>query len=113
MKRILVKGGAGFPSYHLCEDLLKKGNEVICLDNYFTGKMEKIIHLMDPYFELVRHDVTMLELANEIIDITMSRSKIVHLSLPEDDPTQRQPEIFCLPGKNRGAGSQWYPCVKD
>lgn len=45
---------------HLCEHLLEKGNEVICLDNYFTGKKEKIIHLLDnPYFELVRHDVTM------------------------------------------------------
>jgi UDP-glucuronate decarboxylase len=60
MKRILVTGGAGFVGSHLCEDLLNRGNEVICLDNYFTGKKEKIIHLMDyPYFELVRHDVTM------------------------------------------------------
>ena len=60
MKRILVTGGAGFVGSHLCEYLLKEGNEVICLDNYFTGKKEKIIHLVDnPYFELVRHDVTM------------------------------------------------------
>lgn len=60
MKRILVTGGAGFVGSHLCEFLLNKGNEVVCLDNYFTGKKEKIIHLMDnPYFELVRHDVTM------------------------------------------------------
>lgn len=60
MKRILVTGGAGFVGSHLCEFLLKQGNEVICLDNYFTGKKEKIIHLLDnPYFELVRHDVTM------------------------------------------------------
>lgn len=45
---------------HLCEYLLERGNEVICLDNYFTGKKQKIIHLLDnPYFELVRHDVTM------------------------------------------------------
>lgn len=45
---------------HLCEYLLNQGNEVVCLDNYFTGKKEKIIHLLDnPYFELVRHDVTM------------------------------------------------------
>ena len=45
---------------HLCEYLLKKGNEVICLDNYFTGKKQKIVHLIsNPYFELVRHDVTM------------------------------------------------------
>lgn len=60
MKRILVTGGAGFVGSHLCESLLNKGNEVICLDNYFTGKKEKIIHLLDhPFFELVRHDVTM------------------------------------------------------
>lgn len=60
MKRILVTGGAGFVGSHLCEHLLKHGNEVICLDNFFTGKKEKIIHLLDnPYFELVRHDVTM------------------------------------------------------
>jgi UDP-glucuronate decarboxylase len=60
MKRILVTGGAGFVGSHLCEFLLNQGNEVVCLDNYFTGKKEKIIHLLDnKYFELVRHDVTM------------------------------------------------------
>lgn len=59
MKRILVTGGAGFVGSHLCETLLAEGNEVICLDNYFTGKKEKIEHLADnPYFEMVRHDVT-------------------------------------------------------
>ena len=60
MKRILVTGGAGFVGSHLCERLLNEGNDVICLDNFFTGKKQKIAHLMDnPYFELVRHDVTM------------------------------------------------------
>ncbi len=60
MKRILVTGGAGFVGSHLCEYLLNGGNEVICLDNYFTGKKQKIVHLIDnPYFEVVRHDVTM------------------------------------------------------
>lgn len=59
MKRILVTGGAGFIGSHLCERLLKEGNEVICLDNYFTGSKTNILHLMDnPYFELVRHDIT-------------------------------------------------------
>lgn len=60
MKRILVTGGAGFIGSHLCERLLKEGNEVICLDNYFTGSKKNIVQLMqNPFFELVRHDVTM------------------------------------------------------
>ncbi|WP_298780295.1 UDP-glucuronic acid decarboxylase family protein [uncultured Polaribacter sp.] len=59
MKKILVTGGAGFVGSHLCERLLREGNEVICLDNYFTGSKENVLHLLDnPYFELVRHDVT-------------------------------------------------------
>lgn len=59
MKRILVTGGAGFVGSHLCDRLLKEGNEVICLDNYFTGSKKNIEHLMDHhYFELVRHDIT-------------------------------------------------------
>ncbi len=59
-KRILVTGGAGFLGSHLCERLLNDGHDVICLDNYFTGSKQNIVHLMDnPYFELVRHDVTM------------------------------------------------------
>lgn len=58
-KRILITGGAGFIGSHLCERLLKEGNEVICLDNYFTGNKENVVHLLDnPYFELIRHDVT-------------------------------------------------------
>jgi UDP-glucuronate decarboxylase len=60
MKRILVTGGAGFIGSHLCERLLNLGHEVICLDNYFTGSKMNIVHLLDnPYFELIRHDVTM------------------------------------------------------
>ena len=58
-KKILVTGGAGFVGSHLCTRLLKEGNEVICLDNYFTGQKQNVIHLLDnPYFELIRHDVT-------------------------------------------------------
>ncbi len=60
MKKILVTGGAGFIGSHLCERLLNDGNEVICLDNYSSGSKDNIKHLLDnPYFELVRHDVTM------------------------------------------------------
>jgi len=59
MKRILVTGGAGFIGSHLCERLIKEGNEVISLDNYFTGQKRNIVPLMgNPYFEVVRHDVT-------------------------------------------------------
>jgi UDP-glucuronate decarboxylase len=58
-KRILVTGGAGFIGSHLCEKLLIEGNEVICVDNFFTGSKQNIIHLLDnPYFEIVRHDIT-------------------------------------------------------
>ena len=59
MKQILVTGGAGFIGSHLCERLLKDGNNVICMDNYFTGRKQNVVHLLDnPYFEMVRHDVT-------------------------------------------------------
>jgi UDP-glucuronate decarboxylase len=58
-KRILVTGGAGFIGSHLCERLLDEGNEVICVDNFFTGNKQNIIHLLDnPYFEVLRHDIT-------------------------------------------------------
>lgn len=58
-KRILVTGGAGFLGSHLCDRLIEQGNDVICLDNLFTGRKENIRHLMgNPYFEFIRHDIT-------------------------------------------------------
>lgn len=58
-KKVLVTGGAGFVGSHLCDRLLKEGHEVFCLDNFFTGQKQNIVHLLDhPYFELIRHDVT-------------------------------------------------------
>jgi len=58
-KKVLVTGGAGFVGSHLCERLLQEGNDVVCLDNYFTGQKQNIVHLLNnPYFELIRHDVT-------------------------------------------------------
>lgn len=59
MKRILVTGGAGFLGSHLCDRLIEAGNDVICLDNLFTGSKDNIRHLLsNPYFEFIRHDVT-------------------------------------------------------
>lgn len=58
-KKVLITGGAGFIGSHLCERLLSDGNDVICVDNYFTGIKDNIAHLMDnPRFEVMRHDVT-------------------------------------------------------
>ena len=57
-KRVLVTGGSGFLGSHLCERLLDEGNEVICVDNFFTGRKENIVHLFNnPYFEVLRHNV--------------------------------------------------------
>ena len=58
MKRILISGGAGFIGSHLCERLLDEGNDVICIDNYFTGHKSNIRHLLKhPNFEVIRHDI--------------------------------------------------------
>jgi len=58
-KKILVTGGAGFLGSHLCERLLKEGHDVLCVDNFFTGAKRNIIHLLNnPYFEVMRHDIT-------------------------------------------------------
>lgn len=57
-KRVLITGGAGFLGSHLCDRMIAAGNEVICLDNYFTGRRKNVTHLLDhPSFELLRHDV--------------------------------------------------------
>ncbi len=58
MKRILVTGGAGFLGSHLCDRLIRDGHEVLCVDNFFTGRRRNVVHLLEhPYFELMRHDV--------------------------------------------------------
>ncbi|MFU8843521.1 MAG: UDP-glucuronic acid decarboxylase family protein [Bacteroidales bacterium] len=78
-KRILVTGGAGFLGSHLCEKLLEQGNEVISVDNYFTGKKENIVHLKNnAFFEMIRHDITMpfyIE-ADEIYNLACPASPI-------------------------------------
>jgi UDP-glucuronate decarboxylase len=59
MKKILVTGGAGFLGSHLCDILIKEGNDVLCVDNFYTGSKENVKHLIEnPHFELMRHDIT-------------------------------------------------------
>jgi UDP-glucuronate decarboxylase len=73
--RILVTGGAGFLGSHLCERLLEAGDEVLCLDNFFTGRKKNVQHLLNkPYFELIRHDVT--------LPILLEVDRIYHLACP-------------------------------
>lgn len=63
--RVMVTGGAGFLGSHLCDRLLKDGNDVICVDNLFTGSKDNIRHLLgNPYFEFIRHDVIQPFLSN-------------------------------------------------
>ncbi len=58
-KRILITGGAGFIGSQFCEKLLNEENELICVDNFFTGNKQNIVYLIDnPYFEVIRHDIT-------------------------------------------------------
>ena len=58
-KRVLITGGAGFLGSHLCERLLNEGYDVLCVDNFYTGTKRNIVHLLqNPYFELLRHDIT-------------------------------------------------------
>mgnify|MGYP000402601658 CR=1 FL=1 len=73
--RVLVTGGAGFIGSHLCEQILARGDEVICLDNYFTGRKENVSHLLsNTRFELVRHDVT----ENILLEV----DRIYHFACP-------------------------------
>lgn len=87
MKQILVTGGAGFIGSHLCARLLKEGNYVLCLDNYFTGSALNIIPLKsNPYFELVRHDITSPYSAEveEIYNLACPASPVYY----QEDPIQ-------------------------
>jgi UDP-glucuronate decarboxylase len=75
MERILITGGAGFLGSHLCDSLLEKGADVICIDNFFSGSKDNIRHLSShPYFEMIRHDITH--------PIFLEVDKIYHLACP-------------------------------
>lgn len=79
MKKILITGGAGFIGSHLCKRLLDEGNDVICMDNYFTGDKENVLPLrVNPHFELLRHDVIQPYLAevDEIYNLACPASPI-------------------------------------
>jgi len=86
-KRILITGGAGFLGSHLCERLLKEGHDVICADNFYTGSKDNIRHLLDnPYFELMRHDITfpLFVEVDEIYNLACPASPIHY----QHDPVQ-------------------------
>ena len=89
-KTVLVTGGAGFVGSHLCKSLLERKNHVICMDNFFTGRMQNI--------EMLKQN------ADKVLSLTGSKSKIWFKPLPGDDPKQRKSDIR-LAGKLFG----WKP----
>ena len=93
-KRILITGGAGFLGSHLCERLLKEGNEILCLDNFFTGTKENIIHLMDDHnFEVIRHDVE-FPIHLEVDEIYNLAAMRVSCTNPEKEVMVVDPKYF-------------------
>lgn len=86
-KRVLVTGGAGFLGSHLCRKLLEQGNDVLCVDNFYTGNKDNIIELLDsPWFELIRHDITfpIYVEADEIYNLACPASPVHY----QHDPVQ-------------------------
>lgn len=84
-RRIIVTGGAGFIGSHLCERLLSDGHEVICVDNFFTGRKSNIVHLLNnPYFEFLRHDICfpLYVEADEIYNLACPASPVHYQSDP-------------------------------
>ena len=86
-KNVVVTGGAGFLGSHLCEALLERDHEVLCVDNYYTGRKQNIAHLLDnPYFEAYRHDITfpLFVEADEIYNLACPASPVHY----QFDPVQ-------------------------
>ncbi len=86
-KRVLVTGGAGFLGSHLCDRLIERGNEVLCVDNFYTGSRANVIHLLaHPNFELIRHDVTfpLYVEVDEIFNLACPASPVHY----QNDPIQ-------------------------
>ena len=84
-RRVLVTGGAGFLGSHLCERLLARGDDVLCVDNFYTGTRDNVAHLLaDPHFELMRHDVTfpLYVEVDEIYNLACPASPIIDRGLP-------------------------------
>ena len=94
--RVLVTGGAGFLGSHLCDRLLRDGNDVICIDNLFTGSKENIRHLLgNPYFEFIRHDVT--------LPIFVESDQIYNLACPASPKWYQNDPIFTFKTSVYGA----------
>ncbi len=86
-KRVLVTGGAGFLGSHLCERLIARGDDVLCVDNYFTGRKDNVAQLLgDPNFEAMRHDIThpLFDEVDEIYNLACPASPIHY----QFDPVQ-------------------------
>ena len=91
MKRILVTGGAGFIGSNLCERLLKEGNQVICLDNLYTGSIQNIRPFLEnPYFEFLEHDII------EPLEIEGNIDQIYNLACPASPPKYQKDPIYTL-----------------
>ena len=96
MNRVLVTGGAGFIGSHLCDRLISSGNDVICVDNLFTGSKDNIRHLLnDPYFEFIRHDMTQ--------PIYVECDQIYNLACPASPKWYQKDPIFTFKTSVYGA----------
>ena len=94
--RILVTGGAGFLGSHLCDRLIRDGNDVICVDNLFTGSKENVRHLLgNPYFEFIRHDVTQ--------PLYIECDQIYHLACPASPKSYQKDPIYTFKTSVYGA----------